>query len=125
SLPHWLQNRPELTRTARTGAYLCSAQAQIRATNQPMMVQPKSRFTRKMAVASGLSRAMIVGRKYSRTEKNRNNIMHTPSAGIRIKGKQKEPLAKAKYAGKPRLVRNLPAIAPQASEDPRPRTLTS
>src|SRR5437870_11984556 len=75
-----------------------------------MMVQPKSRFTRKMAVASGLSRAMIVGRKYSRTEKIRNNIMQTPSAGIRLKGKQKEPLAKAKYAGKPRFVRSLAAI---------------
>src|SRR6266850_4405397 len=72
SEPHWQQNRPELTGTYRTGTYLSAAHAQINATNQPMTVQPNSKFTIKTPVKSLLCRAMIVGRKYRSAERIRN-----------------------------------------------------
>jgi hypothetical protein len=45
-----------------------------------MTVQPNSRFTRKMPMASALCRPMIVGKKYSKIEKNRKNIFAPPLA---------------------------------------------
>src|SRR5262249_45040891 len=65
SVPHWLQNRPELaTGTKRTGTGLTSpAQAQIKAAIHPTTVQPRRRFRAKIAPASDLFRPMMVGRK--------------------------------------------------------------
>jgi hypothetical protein len=61
--PHWLQNRPAFTGTILTGMYLSAEQAQINAINQPMTVQPASRFTRKIPIKSALCLASMVGRK--------------------------------------------------------------
>jgi hypothetical protein len=63
SAPHWLQNRPAPAGTIVTGTYLSVEQAQISAINQPMTVQPASRFTRNIPIKSALCRANIVGRK--------------------------------------------------------------
>src|SRR5215469_1128783 len=75
SLPHWLQNRPELAGTYRTscltscrtsGEVPLEARAQISATHQPMMVHPKKKFTRKIPAAPDpgrKTREMTVGRK--------------------------------------------------------------
>jgi hypothetical protein len=43
-----------------------------------MTVQPKSRFTRKMPMASALCRPISVGKKYSRIEKIKKNIFAPP-----------------------------------------------
>jgi hypothetical protein len=71
SAPHWLQNRPPLTGTNRTGTYLSAEQAQIKATNQPITVQPRMKFTRKMPITSALCRPIMVGRKYRSAQRIR------------------------------------------------------
>jgi len=60
-----------------TGIYLCVEHARINATNQPMTVQPRNRFTRKIPIKSALWRASIVGRKYIIAERNRK-VMFSP-----------------------------------------------
>jgi hypothetical protein len=75
--PHWVQNRPAFTGTIRTGMYLSAEQAQIKAMNQPMIVQPRSRFTRRIPIKSALCRATSVGRKYRIAERNRK-VMFSP-----------------------------------------------
>src|ERR1700741_2953465 len=66
------------TGTHRTGAYGSAEHAQIKAITQPITVQPRNRFSRKMPAASRLSRPIIAGRKYSRIMKNRVSIRHPP-----------------------------------------------
>jgi hypothetical protein len=58
--------------------YRSAEQAQINAINQPMTVQPNSRLTMKIPIASALCRPMSVGKKYNRMEKNRKNILAPP-----------------------------------------------
>jgi hypothetical protein len=79
--PHWEQNRPAFTGTILTGMYLSAEQAQINATNQPMTVQPASRFTRRIPIKSALCRAKIVGRKYRIAERNRK-VMFSPLSAL-------------------------------------------
>jgi hypothetical protein len=69
SAPHRLQNRPAPTATILTGTYRSAEQAQISAINQPMTVQPKSKFTMKMAAESAWCRPIMVGRKYRSAER--------------------------------------------------------
>jgi len=57
--------------------YFSVEQAQIKATNQPMTVQPRNKFTRKIPIKSALWRASIVGRKYIIAERNRK-VMFSP-----------------------------------------------
>src|SRR5260370_26323183 len=77
SAPHWLQKRPALTGTILTGTYLSPEQAQINAINQPMTVQPKSKFTMKMPTESELCRPIMAGRKY-RSAESIINVQDSP-----------------------------------------------
>jgi hypothetical protein len=58
--------------------YRSAEHAQISAINQPMTVQPKSKFTMKMPTESGLCRPIMVGRKYRSPERIRKVIIFTP-----------------------------------------------
>jgi len=84
SAPHWLQKRPALTGTILTGTYLSPEQAQINAINQPMTVQPKSKFTMKMPTESELCRPIMVERKYRSAERTRKVMFSPLSASAQL-----------------------------------------
>src|SRR5579872_476627 len=54
-----------------TGAHVLDVQAQKSAATQPIIVQPRKKFSKKMPSASRLLWPIIAGRKYKRTRTSR------------------------------------------------------
>src|SRR5487761_1806994 len=57
-----------------TGAHVLDVHAQKSAATQPIIVQPRKKFSRKMPIASRLLWPMIDGRKYKRTRTSRPTV---------------------------------------------------